>query len=149
MQQNRIIHQLIGRRRLDVEEKALLVGEASGGRTESSAKLTRQEANRLIERLGGSPPQLSRRTEQLRRQEAGVKQIATPKQRAYMYKLWNRFSHRRLSGLDKLCRRTIKRRRPQTTEQANKVIEAIKSMNLRTLPPSFRTKEDVEVTPKW
>ena len=149
LQQNRVIHQLIGRRGLDIGEKASLVSEVSGGRTESSAQLTREEANKLIKRLGGEPISLSRRTQQLKRQEAGVKQIISHKQREYMFSIWNRFPHRHPSGLDKLCERTIKRQRPRTTEEANKVIEAIKAMNLRTLPPSFRTKKDLEATPKF
>jgi hypothetical protein len=74
---------------------------------------------------------VSVRTQQLRRQKAGVKQIVSPAQVKKIDDLWFRFSHRTAQGLDALVRRTIKRPSPTTTEEANKIIEAIKSMNRR------------------
>lgn len=109
------------------------------------SQLTFDEANALIERLGGEPlpvptalPQNSNggarslRSQQKDRQKAGVKQIVTKAQITRMTMLW--FfpkAGRTEAGLTALIQRVIKRDRPATTEDANKVIEAIKQMNRR------------------
>lgn len=100
------------------------------------SQLTFDEANALIERLGGEPLPVSAarslRSQQKDRQKAGVKQIVTKAQITRMTTLW--FfpkAGRTEAGLTALIQRVIKRDRPATTEDANKVIEAIKQMNRR------------------
>jgi hypothetical protein len=132
LKQNRIIHQLLTKHGLDAEDKKALVIEVSNGRVTSSAKLNKEEANALITRLGGTPPRPSRQTLRRRRREAGVKMIATQRQLQHMERIWQEFNHRTDGGLKKFCRRVIKADRPRTTEEANRVIEGIKAMNLRT-----------------
>jgi hypothetical protein len=132
LRQNRIIHSLLRQQGFNSEDKRLLVEEASRGRVDSSAKLNKEEANALITRLGGTPPRPSRQTLQRRRREAGVKQIVTQKQLNFLGGIWKRFDYRTDAGLRKFCQRVINRDRPVTTEEANKVIEAIKAINNRT-----------------
>lgn len=98
--------------------------------------LSFDEANVLIERLGGEPLPVtaapSTRMQQKHRQKAGVKQIASAAQIQLMEKLWNVRPNRTAAGLETLCARVNKGvTRPRTTEECNRVIEAIKKMNSR------------------
>lgn len=134
LKQNRIIHQLISRRGISSEKKTALVEQVSGGRVNSSAQLTKTEANDLITKLGGDPPQPNpqhkKRALQRKRQRAGIKQIVTQRQVIYIEDLWKKFG-RTDKGLQKLCQNIIRKNYPRTTAEANKIIEAIKSMNER------------------
>lgn len=100
--------------------------------------LSFDEANVMIERLGGEPlpasAALSSRSQQLRRQKAGVKQIVSQAQLKKMERLWFfADSLRTVTGLKALCARVNRGVAwPRTTEQCNRVIEAIKSMNQRS-----------------
>ncbi len=124
----------------DLEELAY---DVTKGRTSRLSKLTFDEANGVIERLGGEglPVSPSRRTVQYRRQKAGVTQIMTPRQQRYLKDLADK---RRISeeGLERLCRRILGKRAPRTTKDANKVIEALKSMIKRDAMPSAATGQD-------
>ena len=126
-QQNKVFHSLLAKRGFDTEAKAEFVFELTKGRTEHSSEMTIEEMNFAIEKLGGSMTQKPTRTVNYHRQKTGVKAIITPEQN---YKI-NQLSNKRgmtAEALEKLCLRTIKRERPQTTEQGKKIIEALKSM---------------------
>jgi hypothetical protein len=118
---------------LDDDAKAGLAVVASNGRTDRLSLLTFAEANVAIKNLGGEPFEpryVPRRTENYRRPKAGVKQIAQPAHLELMYKL---AAQRNMSsdGLERMGRRMIKTWPPRTTDETNKVVEALKSMNRR------------------
>jgi hypothetical protein len=118
----------------DLEELAF---DITGGRTERLSELTFDEANAMITRLGGDAfPSPSgptpRRTENYRKQKAGVKTLVTTHQLNLMETLWFKVPNRTAAGLVAICQRVNKGLdRPRTTEQCNRVIEAVKSMNAR------------------
>jgi hypothetical protein len=126
------VRQIWGRARtrgMTDEELHLLVERETG--TASIAALTFDEANRVIHALGGTPfVKGSRRTQQLRRQRAGIRQMAPLAQIELIARL---ATARGMSpdGLTRLIRRIIRKDRPATTVEANKVIEALKAMNAR------------------
>lgn len=118
---------------LDDDGKAGLAATVSCGRTDRLSLLTFAEANVAIKHLGGDPFEsrsVPRRTENYRRQKQGVKQIAQPAHLQLMYSL---AAGRNMSsdGLERMGRRTIKHWPPRTTEDTNKIVEALKSMNQR------------------
>jgi hypothetical protein len=104
------------------------------GRTGVS-KLNWRQANECIVRLGGTPharQEISRRTEQRRRQKTGVPALASAAQLTLIASLAQR---RGITpdGLRRLCQRQLKgKERPTTSREANALIEALKSMNART-----------------
>lgn len=99
----------------------------------SIKELSFAEANKVIVALGGKSflrGQSPRRTRQHHHKESGVTQIVTEEQLALINKLalkrnWT------ATSLDNFCRRMLKRPRPKTTIEANKIIEALKAMNSR------------------
>lgn len=106
------------------------------------SQLTFDEANALIERLGGEPlpvsAALGQRSQQIRRQKAGVKQIVTVAQLRRMNDLWFDRPGRTQGGLGQISRRVNRGNpAPRTTEECNRVIEAIKSMNSRAANTSI------------
>lgn len=117
----------------DLEDLAF---DVSRGRTERLSKLTFEEANGLIVRLGGDafPVSRSRRTRQYHRQLAGVQKLVSGPQRTYLDSLRK---GRGISdeGFEKMCVRTIGMPKPRTTKEANIMIEALKSMNKRDRKP--------------
>ncbi|HUF02823.1 MAG TPA: hypothetical protein VMM38_01465 [Aridibacter sp.] len=119
------------------EELEELACDVTNGRTERLSKLTFDEANAMIERLGGDafPVSRSLRTVQYHRQKAGVTQIVTPRQMKYLEDL---AAKRNITdeGLERLCRKILGRGLPRTTKDANKVIEALKSMIARDAKPA-------------
>lgn len=138
--QNSRMHGLASERGVGRDGLHELAAEITNGRTESTSQLSFDEANRVIERLGGEPlppagaAPLSIRSQQSRRQKAGVKQIVSASQLELMQQLWHARAGRTRDGLKALCRKVNKGLdRPRTTEQCNRVIEAIKSMNKRPL----------------
>lgn len=121
-------------KRLDLEKADLenLAWELTDGRTERLSSISFDEANKMIVRLGGDPltSSVADRTLRHRRQKAGVVQIASAKQLQFMHDL---AAGRGITddGLQRLCYRMIDRPRVRTTNEASKVIEAIKAMNRR------------------
>lgn len=99
----------------------------------SIKELTFADANKIITAMGGKAFQRSqtpRRTRQHHHKESGVSQIVSEDQLALINKLalqrnWT------ATSLDNFCRRMLKRPRPTTTIEANKIIEALKAMNSR------------------
>lgn len=119
---------------MDEDGKAAIAITASLGRTDSLSQLSFQEANVAIKKLGGQPVSLeavSRRTENHRKQQAGVVTMASQKALHYMDKL---AEERGMTpqGLERLCMRMFKSKRPRTARACSAVIEALKSMNTRT-----------------
>lgn len=113
----------------DLEDLAF---EITNGRVERLSLLSFDEANAMIERLGGSPlSQTPGRTLRHRRQKAGIVQIASHAQIAMLRKIAEKRGITE-EGLERLCRRMLRGQpRPRTTAEANKIIEAIKAMNRR------------------
>lgn len=111
-----------------------LVEDEFGSRSLSG--LNFNQANRVIERLGGNafaaaPPNISRRTLNHRRQMAGiVEEFLTQQQEIKIAELRE---SRKMSaeGFASLCQHTIKRHAPLTVKDGKKIIEAIKAMNKR------------------
>lgn len=120
----------------DIDTHEYLADLAHGvtlGRTSSLKEITFEEANDMIEALGGVKFSLfkSRRTENYHRQQAGIKTIVTAAHLEKMTELWFAYPHRTEAGLIAICQRTIKVDHPRTAEECNKIVEAIKSMNKR------------------
>ncbi|MCC6328962.1 MAG: hypothetical protein IT174_10630 [Acidobacteria bacterium] len=113
-----------------------IASQVSGGLVERLSCLSFDQANAIIHRLGGEPLNppgsrlTSRRTVNYRRQKGGVPQIATAAQMKFLNDL---AAGRGITdaGLKNLCTRMIKKPRPRTSAEANKIIEAIKAMNAR------------------
>jgi hypothetical protein len=103
-------------------------------RTSSIRALMRDDADRVIERLGGEAlcTRPSRRTIQRRRQKAGSKQLSTAAP-AHLELMRSLARTRNMSdeGLEQLSLRIIKHYPPRTTAETNKVVEALKAMNRR------------------
>lgn len=102
----------------------------------SLSNLTFDQANHLINRLGGLPfpkrPDFTpRRTVQDRRRKAGVTSIVSPTHLDHLRNLWRVDPARTEPGLEALTRRIIGHAKPRTGAECNKVIEAVKSMNKR------------------
>lgn len=99
--------------------------------------LSFDQANAMIVRLGGDAfptpaGPAPRRTQNYRKQKQGIKTIVTAQQLDKLDRLWFRFDHRTPAGLEAISRRVNKgAARPRTTEECNRVIEAVKSMNER------------------
>lgn len=116
------------------EDLRTLAAEISNNRIERLSQLSFAEANAMIKRLGGdgfTGNGQPRRTVNYHRQQAGVVQIAQPKH----IKLMNDLAASRNmtpDGLQRLCRRMLKgNSAPRTTDETNKIIEALKAMNRR------------------
>jgi DNA-directed RNA polymerase subunit F len=98
-------------------------------RTRHIRDLTYSEAEQIIQKLKGEGF-VPRRTLQYRRAKQGIKQVVQESQLKLIAEL---ASQRNWSAetLKNFCKRQCKHERPRTTEDANKVIEALKSMNKR------------------
>ena len=98
-------------------------------RTRSISALSYSEAERVIQRLKGKT-YVPRRTMQYRHRKAGIKQLVQQSQLDLIAEL---ASQRNWSPktLADFCMRQCKRNKPLTTDEANKVIEALKAMNKR------------------
>ncbi|HEV7700312.1 MAG TPA: hypothetical protein VGO43_08805 [Pyrinomonadaceae bacterium] len=136
LDQNKRIHGLAGQNGVDRDTLHAHACEISNKRTSRTSELSFDEANVLIKRLGGEPlpasSGLSTRSQQRARQKAGVKQLRTKAQEKMILDLWANDPVRTMSGLETLSKRILKgKSQPSTTDEANKLIEAIKSMNRR------------------
>lgn len=115
------------------EHLETIAATVTNGRVKSLSELTFDEANAMIVRLGGAPFQLhtrSKRTENYRKQVAGIKTIESGSQLKLIQELaamrgWTDES------LFKFCNRVIKKDLPVTTEDGNKIVEGLKAMNRR------------------
>lgn len=150
--QNVMIHALAAKIGLEKDDLHELAFDISEQRTDHTSELYVEEAAKLINwlQLKASPNAAkvpSRRTMQYRRQQAGIKQIVTPKHIDKMRRLWFTKPERTESGLESLTLRQIKREKPHTTHECNSVIEAIKAMNRREgIVEAFsKTKSQSEV----
>ena len=117
---------------MDDEAKAGMALSVTGGITDRLSMLSFEEANALIEKLGGDPiaTRTPRRTVNYHRQVAGVPQIA---QSNHLKKMYRMAEARNMSdaGVRSLGERMIKHWPPRTTAETNKIIEALKAMNER------------------
>ena len=127
IQQVRAIFALKKKLRLDDELLHLAV-ESATGKT-SIAALTFAEADQVIAKLGGQTF-ASRRTVQLHRRKAGVVQVVQPGQLELIAMLASQ-RHWQPETLVEFCKRQTGHHPLRTTKDANKVIEALKSMNKR------------------
>lgn len=115
----------------DLEEMA---ADITSGRVERLSLLSFDEANAMIIRLGGEAFPVSAnvpvRTANYRKQKAGIKTIETPRHLNLIDEL-ARLRNMSPEGLERLCLRMIKKPRPVTTSEGNKIVEALKAMNRR------------------
>lgn len=149
--QNSALHSLLSKHGFDADSKAEMVYFYTDRRTEHSSEMSFDEANRMIHKLGGQPftaaPEhngKSRRAVNYQNQKAGVKTIVSPTHIDLMNRLWRLREGRTPEGLIALSQKIIKKDRPATSTECNKVIEAIKSMNRRDNALTFtkpQTKE--------
>lgn len=126
--QVRAIYAEAAKRGIDQETLRDMVADVTK-RTRSVKALSFTEAQRLIQRLKGNSF-VPLRTLQYRRQRAGIPQLVRPEQLTLIADLasqreWD------VEALAKFCKRQCKREVPRTTQDANKVIEALKAMNRR------------------
>jgi len=141
LEQNKAIHALLGKHGFDKEAKAEMVVDITGGRTESTAEMSFDEANVMIKRLGGeaihdtSPAAVKRRTRQYHHQKAGVVNIDIAASKKKLAELWSAVPGRTDAGLSALATRMLKHYPPRTTAEYGKVIEAVKAMNARGSAP--------------
>lgn len=113
------------------DEHRAVIAKVTEERKHSARDLTFDEANLVIEHYNGRAFKPSpRRTVLHRRQQRGVKQIVSAAQLELIATL---ASQRQWSAetLRKFCIRQAGHFPLRTTEDANKVIEALKSMNRR------------------
>lgn len=131
-QQLRAIFGLAGRRGLDKTEVEALAGEVCG--CSRLSQLTFDAANKLIKRLGGEPltppADIPRRTLNYRKQRDGVVTLASPGALQLMEHLATARGMSR-EGLERLCFRMLRTKRPRTARGCSAVIEALKAMNRR------------------
>jgi hypothetical protein len=125
--QVRAIYGLARKRGLDNEELHALVKDAT--HKTSIANLNVTEADVVITKLGGEPL-AARRTVQHRRQKAGVQQVVQQGQLELIAALASQ-RHWPAQALIDFCKRQCGHHPLRTTKDANKVIEALKSMNRR------------------
>lgn len=126
----------------DLEQMAF---ELTNGQVERLSALSFDQANAMISHLGGDPFPVSGstpiRTANYRRQKAGVKQIETVKHLDLIDEL-ARLRNMSAEGRERLCLRMIKKPRPTTTSEGNKIVEALKAMNARDRAGSRATTKE-------
>lgn len=111
--------------------------EVSNGRTDRTSKLYTNECQMIIDRLNKVVnPQTPQRTINWRKQQNGVKTIATATHIDYL-RMLARARGMTEDGLKSLCKKMLRDAAgnpldfPRTAQECNKVIEAIKAMNRR------------------
>jgi hypothetical protein len=112
------------------------------------SELTFDEANDVIQALGGDPIRSygnSKRAENYRKQQAGVKSIETDAHLNLIQDL-ARVRNMSANGLERMAVRMIGHWPPRTTAEGNKIVEALKAMNKRdglvAFPKQPSTVED-------
>ncbi len=127
---------------IDKDQLEAIAGDLSHGRTFRLSQLSYTEANQLIVRLGGDPDQRhsapakrrrrAPRTERHLRQRAGVKQIVQQRHVDLLNELAaERWGVAYAAPLRSLAERMRIPYPCRTTDETNKLIEAIKAMNAR------------------
>jgi hypothetical protein len=106
------------------------VVESVTRRTRSIKSLTWAEAQRVIEKLKGQQF-VPTRTLQYRRAKQGIKQVVQDGQLKLIAELASQRQGWTAASLVKFCNRQCGHHPLRTTEDANKVIEALKDMNRR------------------
>ncbi len=149
--QNSLMFGLASRAGVSHDDLREWTSEITNGRTDHTSELYFHEAVQIIDRLQAfvnpTADKTPRRTQQYRRQQAGVDQIVSPQQLQKLNDLWFSKPERTASGLESICFRTIKVNSPRTTKQCNAIIEAVKSMNRReAMLGGFRKNEKEVVT---
>lgn len=138
--QLRAIFDLAKRQGVEKDQLEAIAGDLSGGRTFRLSEMSYLEANWLVVRLGGDPQQRHPvsgrkqpgRTVRHHRQKAGVKQIAQHRHIELLHALAkNRWGSAFEPPLRSLAGRMRVPYPPHTTEQTNKLVEAVKAMNAR------------------
>jgi len=120
---------------MDADDLRALAGEQTNGQVVSLKALSFDQANAMIEHLGGEAfpgtGHVAARTVRHHRQKANVKTMVTQRQIRMIDDL---AAKRNMSeaGKASLCMRIIKKPKPSTSAQASKVIEALKNMNARS-----------------
>jgi hypothetical protein len=107
--------------------------EATREQNSSISQLSFDEANAVIKALGGDPftPRgNSVRAQNYRKQQAGIKSIETENHLNFIDEL-ARLRNMTPEGVAKLATRMNLPYPPRTTEQGNKIVEALKAMNKR------------------
>lgn len=131
----------LGMAKEDLEEMAY---DLTGGSVERLSQLTFAQANAMIERLGGEAFEAAagvpKRTENYRKQVAGIKIVETQKHLDMIAEL-ARLRGIGSEGVAKLAARMKVAYPPRTTEEGNKLVEALKAMNVRDglMPPPTKT----------
>lgn len=134
VEQNKAIFGLGSKLGMHIEDLRDLADEITKGRTRSLKEISFQEANAMIVRMGGEAfpvsPAAPRRTVNHRKQKAGVVTLPSP---AALKKMDGLAAARGMSaeGLERMCMRMLRTKRPRTAQGCNAVIEALKSMNKR------------------
>jgi hypothetical protein len=128
-----------------------IVEPVTGGRTSRVSELTFAEANEVIKILGGDPFRAygnSKRNENYKKQQAGIKTVETE---LHVTAIREAAALRNMGeeGLTSLAARMHLPWPPHTTEQGNKIFEAIKAMNKRDNVVAFpvRTESDSDRVP--
>lgn len=102
-------------------------------RNPNMSDLTFDEANKVIIALGGEPFRAygnSKRNENYKKQQAGVKSIETDNHLNFIDEL-ARLRGMTPEGVEKLATRMRLPWPPRTTAEGNKIVEALKAMNKR------------------
>lgn len=137
-EQLRVIFGLGNGRGLDKDALTQILIDRTGGKVERLSLMSFDQANEMIKHLGGDPigsaSGVPTRTKNYHRQKAGVVQLVTVQQ---LSKIGQLAKQRNMSteGLESLCMKVIKKKRPTTTKEANKVTEALKAMIARGTTP--------------
>lgn len=139
--QNSIMFGLAAKCGLTHDDLRDYAAEISQGRTDHTSELYATEAEEIISRLKGVAPQLARRTVQHRRQLAGIKQTHTVEQLDLMRDLAADCGLDE-AGLKAFCQRQVGRDVPATTEETNKVVEALKGMKARGWKATKKTETE-------
>lgn len=90
----------------------------------------------------------SKRTENYRKQQAGIKSIETENHLNFIDEL-ARLRNMSSEGLEKMGTRMLKHWPPRTTAEGNKIVEALKAMNKRDGLGSADTPVRTSVEPKF
>lgn len=147
--QNKAIFGLAAKVGCSHDDLRELAFDVTKERTDSLKQLTFDEANAMIRRLGGrafnAPSQFnSKRTEQHYKQKAGIETIATATHVDLM-KMLARKRGMSEEGLGDLSARVNKGlKKPRTSKEVSRVIEAIKAMNERDKTFNVFKKEQKE-----
>jgi hypothetical protein len=142
--QNSLMHGYASKCGLSKDDLRDYASEISNGRTDHTSELYTHEAAEIIDRLQKivEPKKTPLRTVQYRRRNAGVDQIVTQDQLQKLNDLWFAKEGRTQNGLEMLTNRIIKKDKPRTTKECNKIIEAVKAMNSRDNVLNFSKKKE-------